>query len=128
MMPRATCQSCGWNGPAHQCGPLNNAWERVQPGDVMPAGECPVCSASAMLEEDKPEPCISIVTMPTPDRATHFRVRSTAQALANVMSTARNTSSYRVQDMDVHGFRVAVCRRNPYPQMVPDGYLRIEPA
>ena len=44
------------------------------------------------------------------------------------MSTARNTSSYRVQDMDVHGFRVAVYRHNPYPRMVPDGYLRIEPA
>ena len=81
-----------------------------------------------MLDEDKPEPRIEIVTTPTPERATHFGVRSTARALANVMSTARNTSSYRVQDMDVHGFRVAVYRQNPYPQMVPDGYLRIEPA
>ena len=33
MMPTATCQYCGWNGPADQCGPLKNAWERVQPGD-----------------------------------------------------------------------------------------------
>ena len=128
MMPTATCQYCGWNGPADQCGPLENAWERVQPGDTMPAGECPECSASAMLDDDTPEPCIEIVTTPTPERATHFGVRSTAQALANVMSTARNTSSYRVQGMDVHGFRVAVYRQNPYPQMVPDGYLRIEPA
>ena len=128
MMPTATCQYCGWNGPADQCGPLENAGERVQPGDTMPAGECPKCNASAMLDEDKPEPRIAIVTTPTPERATHFGVRSTAQALANVMFTARNTSSYRVQDMDVHGFRVAVYRHNPYPQMVPDGYLRIEPA
>ena len=128
MMPTATCRYCGWNGPADQCGPLKNAWERVQPGDTMPAGECPKCNASAMLDEDKPEPRIEIVTTPTPERATHFGVRSTARALANVMSTARNTSGYRVQDMDVHGFRVAVYRQNPYPPMVPDGYLRIEPA
>ena len=38
---------------------------------------------------------------------------------------ARNTSSYRVQDMDSHGFRVAVYRPSPYPPMVMDGYLRI---
>ena len=62
-------------------------------------------------------------------RACHeLRVRSTAQALASVMSLARNTCSYRVQDMDRSGFRVAVYRQTPYPRMVPDGYLRIVPA
>ena len=35
MMPTATCQYCGWNGPADHCGPLENAWERVEPGDPM---------------------------------------------------------------------------------------------
>jgi len=57
MIPTATCQYCNWQGPADQCGPLTNAWERVQPGDVMPAGECPECNASAMLEgpEGRPE-------------------------------------------------------------------------
>ena len=39
MMPTATCQYCDWNGPADECGPLHNAWERVQPGDAMPAGD-----------------------------------------------------------------------------------------
>ena len=38
---------------------------------------------------------------------------------------ARNTYSYRVQDMDSYGFRVAVYRPSPYPAMVPDRYLRI---
>ena len=128
MMPTATCQYCGWNGPADRCGPLKNAWERVQPGDVMPAGECPECSASAMLDENSAEPCIRIETVPAPERATHFAVRSTAQALADVMSMAADTSSYRLQDMDAHGFRVAVYHRSPYPAMVPDGYLRIVPA
>ena len=51
MIPRAQCQSCDWTGPADLCGPLKNAHERVQPGDVMPAGECPECRASAMLDE-----------------------------------------------------------------------------
>ena len=128
MIPTATCSYCDWQGPADKCGPLKNAWERVAPGDTMPAGECPECNASAMLDEDKAEPCIRIETVPAPERATHFRVRSTAQALADVMSMAADTSSYRVQDMDAHGFRVAVYHRSAYPAMVPDGYLRIEQA
>ena len=128
MIPTATCQYCNWNGPADECGPLKNAWERVQPGDPMPAGECPKCNASAMLDEDRSEPSIEIVTTAEPEHATNFGVRSTAQALASVMSLARNTCSYRVQDMDRSGFRVAVFRQTPYPRMVPDGYLRIVPA
>ena len=128
MIPTATCQYCNWTGPADECGPLKNAWERVQPGDPMPAGECPKCNASAMLDEDRPEPCIRIVTRPEPEHATNFGVRSTAQALASVMSLARDTCSYRVQDMDRSGFRVAVFRQTPYPRMVPDDYLRIVPA
>ena len=128
MMPTATCQYCGWNGPADRCGPLKNAWERVESGTPMPAGECPACSASAMLDETRQEPSVMIVTTLVPERATKFGVRSTAQALASVMSLARNTRSYRVQDMDRSGFRVAVFRQTPYPRMVPDGYLRIVPA
>ena len=125
MISTATCQSCGWNGPADRCGALKNAWERVAPGDVMPAGECPVCSASAMLDENNSEPCVRIETTPAPECATHFGVRSTAQSLANVMAMAANTCTYRVQDMDRHGFRVAVYRPSPYRPMVSDGYLRI---
>ncbi len=128
MIPTATCQSCGWNGPADRCGPLKNAWERVAPGDAMPAGECPECNASAMLDEDNSEPCVRIETTPAPERATHFPVRSTARALASVMGTAAGTWSYRVQDMARHGFRVAVYPQTPYPPMVPAGYLRIETA
>ena len=128
MIPTATCQYCGWNGPVDRCGPLKNAWERVCPGDIMPAGECPECNASAMIDEDKTEPRIAIVATPVPERATHFGVRSTTQSLANVMAMAAGTYTYNVQDMDRHGFRVALYRPSPYRQMVPDGYLRIEPA
>ena len=128
MIPTATCQYCHWNGPADECGPLLNAWERVQPGDIMPAGACPECNASAMLDEDKHEPRIRIITTREPERAAHFGARSTAQGLADVMPLAGARCSYRVQDMDRSGFRVAVYRQSPYTRMVPDGYLRIEPA
>ena len=125
-----TCQDCGWKGTVAQCEPIAPRYlpVRVPAGDVMPAGECPECGASALLDADKPDPCVRIVTVPNPEHATHFGVRSTTQSLANVMTTAAGTCTYRVQDLDRHGFRVAVYRPNPYPPMLPDGYLRIETA
>ena len=123
MIPTATCQYCGWQGPADRCGPLENAWERVQPGDPMPAGECPKCNASALLDE--PEPCLRIVTAREPECATHFPFRNVAQALARIMPLAGYASSYRVQRIEGASFRVAVYHESAYPQMVPDGYLRI---
>ena len=128
MMPTATCQYCGWNGPADRCGPLKNAWERVEPGDVMPAGECPKCNASALLDQARHEPSVTIVTTLVPERATKFGVRSTAQALANVMWLARNKYRYPVEDLGSSGFRVAVYRETPKRETVPSGYLRIERA
>ena len=127
MMPTATCRSCGWRGPADLCGPLGNAWERVGPGEVMPAGECPACNASARIDDDRTGPRIAIVTVPAPERATHFPFRATASALAGVMARTAGACNYRVQHIEPHGVRVAVYRPNPIPQMVPDGYLRIEP-
>ena len=55
-MPRtetATCQDCGWRGPVEDTKELRNVWDRVHPGDVMPAGECPVegCGGAAMLDD-----------------------------------------------------------------------------
>ena len=50
----ATCQDCGWTGPVEETKELRNVWDRVQPGDVMPAGECPEegCGGAAMLDRD----------------------------------------------------------------------------
>ena len=50
----ATCQDCGWQGPVEETKELRDVWDRVHPGDVMPAGECPVqgCRGAAMLDED----------------------------------------------------------------------------
>ncbi len=49
----ATCQDCGWRGPVEDTKELRNVWDRVHPGDVMPAGECPVagCGGAAMLDD-----------------------------------------------------------------------------
>ena len=48
----ATCQDCGWHGPVEETKELRNVWDRVHPGDVMPAGECPEegCAGAAMLD------------------------------------------------------------------------------
>ena len=54
----ATCQDCGWQGPVEETNELRNVWDRVQPADVMPAGECPEegCGGAAMLDHDDRAP------------------------------------------------------------------------
>ena len=123
-----TCQERGWKGTVRHTEPIapRHLPERVLPGDVMPAGECPECGANAMLDPDSTKPTLRIVTMPNPEQATHFGVRSTARSLAHVMATAIDRHSYRAQDMDRHGFRVAVYGLPPHPGMLAQGYLRIE--
>ncbi len=103
-------------------------WPAAQRLGARPAGEGPNCNASAMLDEDKSEPCIRIVTTPAPECATHFKVRTAAERLANVMPLTSPKCSYRVQHIDRSDFRVAIYRDSPYPKMVPDGYLQIVPA
>ena len=51
----ATCQDCGWQGPVEETKEFRNVWDRVLPGDVMPAGECPEegCSGAAMPDADR---------------------------------------------------------------------------
>ena len=122
-----TCQDCGWKGTVAHCEPIAPRYlpGRVPAGDVMPAGQCPECGASAVLDPDRPEPCIEIVTVTAPERATHFGVRSTAQSLANVMWQSSSPWSYRLQDLDRSGFRVAVYRDSPGAGPDPHGYLRI---
>ena len=51
----ATCQDCRWQGPVEETNEFRNVWDRVLPGDVMPAGECPAegCGGAAMLDADR---------------------------------------------------------------------------
>ena len=48
----ATCQDCGWQGPVEDTLEFRHLHERVLPGDVMPAGDCPEegCGGAAMLD------------------------------------------------------------------------------
>ena len=121
-MRTVTCQDCNWEGTVVQSEPIAPRYlpERVPAGDVMPAGECPECGASAMLDAHRPDPCVRILTVPDPERATHFGVRSTTRSLADVMATAAGSATYRAQDLDRHGFRVAGCSCLP-----PDGPARV---
>lgn len=49
------CQDCGWRGKAGDTHAINDIFERVAPGETMPAGECPECHALAHLDHrDKP--------------------------------------------------------------------------
>ena len=126
-MPSATCQYCGWTGPADHCRPLTNACERVHPGDIMPAGECPKCNASAMLEEQRHQPGIKIDTTAVPEFAATFTDPTPAYALADLMSRAGGDWAYHVDILHRAGFRVAVHRPGPQPLPQLKGYLRITP-
>ncbi len=39
------CQNCDWRGTIAQCDPIQDIFQRVAPGETMPAGECPDCGA-----------------------------------------------------------------------------------
>ncbi len=39
----AECQNCDWRGDPAECRPLQDVLDRVDPGEVMPIGECPEC-------------------------------------------------------------------------------------
>ncbi len=125
MIPDAKCQNCDWTGPADLCGPLKNAHERVQPGDVMPAGECPLCGASAMIVEHDDSPCFKIVTRTHPHLATHFASKVSARTLADLMNFAHPDRHFFVQHIHHIGHRVAVSRPFPQTPDAPDGYLQV---
>src|SRR5262245_58554251 len=54
-----TCANCGWDGIAAQLGrqliDVHRLWERIEPGETVPAGECPECGALAQLKELAPK-------------------------------------------------------------------------
>ncbi len=39
------CQNCGWRGAEERLEPIEDIFQRVDPGEPMPAGECPECGA-----------------------------------------------------------------------------------
>jgi hypothetical protein len=49
--PQTGCGNCGWAGRQSQLKPIQDIFERVAPGEIMPAGECPECGALAHLKK-----------------------------------------------------------------------------
>ena len=43
------CSDCGWQGKATDTHIIEDFQERVSPGEIVPAGECPECGALAHL-------------------------------------------------------------------------------
>ena len=43
---KVKCQGCGWTGDVDALDPIRDVWSRVEPGDVMPHGDCPECGSS----------------------------------------------------------------------------------
>lgn len=50
---RVGCANCDWTGTRDEVEPYRDFWSRVQPGEIIPAGDCPLCGAFAYLT---PEP------------------------------------------------------------------------
>jgi hypothetical protein len=43
-MSQVKCtKECGWIGDTRDCSPIDDIWERVEPGEIFPAGQCPKC-------------------------------------------------------------------------------------
>jgi hypothetical protein len=45
------CENCGWKGLQEQTRTIAHLLSRVQPGELMPAGECPRCASLVHLAE-----------------------------------------------------------------------------
>ena len=44
---RVACDDCNWKGQAGELDAISDFSERVSPGELCPAGECPSCGALA---------------------------------------------------------------------------------
>lgn len=55
-MTTYACQNCDWKGPKEALRSISDVFERVGPGEEMPAGECPDCGALAHAEAPAPAP------------------------------------------------------------------------
>jgi len=51
--PSEICDNCGGTfNPDDLVFPIKDAWMRLEPGDIVPDGECPLCGALVTFEGD----------------------------------------------------------------------------
>jgi len=48
---QAGCDNCDWIGSLSELLPIKDIFERVEPGEPMPNGECPECGALVFSDE-----------------------------------------------------------------------------
>lgn len=53
---KVECADCDWTGTEEDCHPIQYLAQRVQRGEVVPAGECPKCGALCHLSDDGDAP------------------------------------------------------------------------
>lgn len=47
----ATGQDCSWTGIPEEMDPIDDSWERVARGELMAAGQCPVCGCLISVDD-----------------------------------------------------------------------------
>jgi hypothetical protein len=50
--PTCKCGNCGWIGALSETSETHDFWSRVNPGETMPAGDCPKCGALAFVDDE----------------------------------------------------------------------------
>lgn len=49
---KCTCQNCDWSGETSDLDPVGiEVFQRIEPGDTFPNGECPECEALVSIAE-----------------------------------------------------------------------------
>ena len=49
--PAAVCENCAWRGPSWEADQYRDFWSRIDPGDTMPAGDCPECGCHVFIDD-----------------------------------------------------------------------------
>jgi hypothetical protein len=52
---KVACEDCDWQGEACELEGISDFSERVAPGEICPAGECPECGALAHVAKPRVE-------------------------------------------------------------------------
>lgn len=78
--PVAKCENCGdWTGNPEDVGGLagvRDLLQRVEPGEPMPACECPECGALCHLEQDDAEKLLAVIDSACNDLSALWRAKT----------------------------------------------------
>ena len=52
---KVECNNCKWRGQSDELAEIQDFYLRVEPGDEVPAGQCPECGALCSICQDEPD-------------------------------------------------------------------------